>query len=272
MFDIKLTETDINHVINELKSISDFDFVDYAFSFKMRKIVDFMKSGNILTVDEFVYRLNKSENLTSEFAGSFFIPQSELFRDPELWNYLQEKTFPKLLLKKEVKIHLPVCIGGEDLYSLIIFLGMFPSKHVSVSVSYPLERNENEIKNRTFGIKDLKACQKNIELLNHIKNTEDVFIGHSNNMIINHSFKGEILFEMKYITEQQHISEFDLVLFRNRMIYYNDDLQNEVLKNINASLNKGGLLVIGEKELLGKLSGKFKKLKTDLSIYKKKIF
>ncbi len=272
MLDLKLSVSEVNQIYAELNSVSGFDFGNYAFSFKMRKIILLMHSLKILTVEDLIFRLQNSQHIVSEFVKSMFVSYSEMFRDAEIWNYLQEKILSKLLLKKEVKIHIPYCVTGEELYSLMLLLGLYQSTHVSILVSHPLSENEEIIKNRIFTQKDLKACQKNIEFLDFIKNTEDIFVGHTNQMRINHFFRGELNFEHCDILSQQHIAEFDLVLFRNRLIYYNEDLQTEVLRKISGSLNKGGLLIIGEKETLGQMSGKYKKLKSNLSVYKKKIF
>ena len=272
MLDLKLSISEINQIYNELNSISGFDFRDYAFSFKMRKITSLMNVNNIFSVEDFIYRLHNSKNIVNEFVKSLFVPHSELFRDAELWNYLQDKILPKLLLKSEVKIHIPYCVNGEELYTLIFFLGLYKSDHISILISHPLKENKEIIKNRVFIQKDLKACLKNIENLDFVHNTEDVFLGHTNKLRINHFYRGEIIFENSTVKNQQHISEFDFVLFRNRMIYFDEILKEEILKKINASLKKGGLLIIGEKESLDQMSGKFKKLKSNLSAYKKKIF
>ncbi len=272
MSDSKLTISEVNQIYNKLKSISGFDFENYAFSFKMRKIISLMKAENVFTVGDFIYRLQNSENTVSEFVKSLFVPQSELFRDAELWNYLHEKNFPKLLLKESVKIHIPYCTAGEELYSLMYFLGLYKSTHVSVLVSHPLPENEGIIKNRIFLQKDLKACLKNIEMLDYIRNTEDVFTERTNYFKFNHFYRGNVDFKCEIPENQQYISEFDMVLFRNRLIYYNENLQEDILRKVNVSLNKGGFLIVGEKEISGKFSGKFKKMKSNLSVYKKKMF
>ncbi|MCD6556073.1 MAG: hypothetical protein J7K64_02655 [Bacteroidales bacterium] len=272
MHDLKLSVSEVNQIYKELNSVSGFDFSNYAFSFKMRKIILLMHSLKILNIEDFIFRLQNSQHTVSEFVKSMFVSYSEMFRDAEMWNYLQEKIFSKLLLKKEVKIHIPYCVTGEELYSLMFFSGLYKSTHISILVSHPLSENEELIKNRIFTQKDLKACQKNIEILDFVKNTEDVFAGHTNQMRVNHIYRGELNFEYCNVLNQQHIAEFDLVLFRNRLIYYNDDLQTEVLRKISGSMNKGGLLIIGEKETLGQMSGKYKNLKSNLSVYKKRIF
>ncbi|MCF6183215.1 MAG: hypothetical protein L3J56_01075 [Bacteroidales bacterium] len=272
MSELKIFVPDVNQVYSEIKSLSDFDFIDYAFSFKRRRIILFMKTQKVFNVDDLIYRFNQSDKFVSDFVRFLFVPQTELFRDAELWNYLNEKIFPKLLLKKDVNIHIPCCTGGEEVYSLMFFLGLFQSSGVTITVSYPLSENENFIKNRKFNQQDLKKCVKNIELLNNVLNPEDVFIGQTNQMRINHFYRGNVNFKKEKIMNQQYISEFDLVLFRNRLIYFNEDLQSTVLPKINASIKKGGYLILGEKEILGQMSGKFKKITSKLSVYKKRIF
>ncbi len=272
MPELKLSVSEVNRVCVEIKNLSEFDFQDYAFSFKMRRIILFMANQKIPDIENLIYRFNQSVNFVSDFLRFFFIPQTELFRDTELWNYLSVKIFPKLVLKKDVTIHIPYCIGGEEIYSLMFFLGLFKSTAVTILISHPLSENEGNIKNRTFNQTDLKKCAKNIELLNSVLNPEDIFIGQTNQLKINHYFRGKIKFVKEAVTKQHYVSEFDLVLFRNRLIYYNEDLQNIVLQKISASIKKGGLLVLGEKETLGQLSGKFKKPVPNLSVYKKRIF
>ncbi|NOZ34135.1 MAG: hypothetical protein GXO80_02420 [Chlorobi bacterium] len=272
MSEFKISVSDVNQVYSEIKSLANFDFIDYAFSFKRRRIILFMKTQKVLNVDDLIYRFNQSEKIVSDFIKFCFVPQTELFRDAELWNYLNEKVFPKLLFKKEVNIHIPYCTGGEEVYSLMFFLGLFQSASVIVTVSHPLFENENLIRNRNFTQQDLKKCVKNIELLNNVLNLEDVFIGHTNQMRINHFYRGKVNFIKEKITNQQYVSEFDLVLFRNRLIYFNENLQSTVLHKLSASIKKGGYLILGDKEILGQMSGKFKRTAANLSVYKKRIF
>jgi chemotaxis protein methyltransferase CheR len=66
-------------------------------------------------------------------------------------------------------------------------------------------------------------------------------------------------------------NKFDLILCRNVMIYFNQALQNEVLKKFHASLFKYGYLAIGSKESLiwCDYSNRFIVVNTEEKIYKK---
>jgi chemotaxis protein methyltransferase CheR len=64
-----------------------------------------------------------------------------------------------------------------------------------------------------------------------------------------------------------------LVLFRNKMIYFNQTLQSKVLKTIYNSVATGGYLVIGTKESLHYLYGSidFTLINNMESIYKRRV-
>ena len=66
-------------------------------------------------------------------------------------------------------------------------------------------------------------------------------------------------------------NKFDLILCRNVMIYFNQTLQNTVLKKLHESLFKYGYLIIGSKESLiwCEISNKFIVVNNEEKIYKK---
>jgi chemotaxis protein methyltransferase CheR len=66
-------------------------------------------------------------------------------------------------------------------------------------------------------------------------------------------------------------NKFDIVLCRNVMIYFNQTLQNEVLKKLHESLFKYGYLTIGSKESLiwCDIANKFIVVNNEEKIYKK---
>ena len=66
-------------------------------------------------------------------------------------------------------------------------------------------------------------------------------------------------------------NKFDLILCRNVMIYFNQTLQNEVLKKFHDSLFKYGYLAIGSKESLiwCDIASKFIVVNNEEKVYKK---
>jgi chemotaxis protein methyltransferase CheR len=66
-------------------------------------------------------------------------------------------------------------------------------------------------------------------------------------------------------------NKFDIVLCRNVMIYFNQNLQNDVLKKLHESIFKYGYLAIGSKESLiwCEIANKFIVVNNEEKIYKK---
>jgi chemotaxis protein methyltransferase CheR len=66
-------------------------------------------------------------------------------------------------------------------------------------------------------------------------------------------------------------NKFDIVLCRNVMIYFNQNLQNEVLKKLHESTFKYGYLAIGSKESLiwCDIANRFIVVNNEEKIYKK---
>ncbi|MCF6365020.1 MAG: hypothetical protein L3J35_02350 [Bacteroidales bacterium] len=271
--DINLNKTEIKHILKEVKCISGFDFSEYAHSFIKRITEQFMISNNIFSDVDLIYRINKSEGFVGQFLEAVFVPQTELFRDAEMWNFLQEKIIPKLVSKKEFKIHLPYSKGGEELYSLLYILNKFDSSNIKINVTAVTDKHLKVIKKGEFSPKQTKSSVKNIELLKSAVDSDEIFTETNNKFSVKHNFIGEITFETCEFFKGRYISEFDLILFRNSMIYFNSALKEKSIKTIIRSLKKGAYLIIGEKETTGaESSKKLKRVDKNVSIYKKKSF
>ena len=79
---------------------------------------------------------------------------------------------------------------------------------------------------------------------------DEVYELHHHEMIARNAGMNEAEIAAAKAGEGAGLSSFDLVLCRNVMIYFNQNLQNDVLKKFHESLFKYGYLAIGSKESL----------------------
>ena len=67
------------------------------------------------------------------------------------------------------------------------------------------------------------------------------------------SFSGDDLTSPhRFAPKESVFGTFDLVLCRNVLIYFSEELQDRVIDKLSTSLDKGGYLVLGGSELLGR--------------------
>ena len=272
MFEINLKIPELRNMLKEVQCITGINYSQYAFSFIKRRTELFMMSNKVISDTDFIYKINKSPGFAGQFLETVFVPNSELFRDPEMWNFLESKLLPKFSGKKNIKILLPYSTGAKELYSLLYILNKNPDKsNIEITVSSVTDVHLKQIKSGKFTDNDIKVSVKNIELLNSARDSDDVFYHKDISYSVKNDFNGQLNFEVCNFFDSKYLSDFDIVICRNSLIYFNTELQEKAIKTITRSLKKGGYLIIGASEIIGETGKrKYKQISKGLSIFKKK--
>ena len=108
------------------------------------------------------------------------------------------------------------------------------------------------MKEGKYSIDQIKASEKNYELSGGRKNLTDYY----KKLYQTAEFNKELLDCVTYV-EQDLVTDappppgmFDLIICRNVLIYFNKDLQNQVINKFHNSLKQDGVLAIGSNESL----------------------
>jgi chemotaxis protein methyltransferase CheR len=96
----------------------------------------------------------------------------------------------------------------------------------------------------------MELNEKNYIRFQGTKSFKDYYREENGNAIFNKDLFMNVSFRRHDLVLGEIFNKFDLVLCRNVMIYFNQNLQNEVLKKFHESLFKYGYLAIGSKESL----------------------
>jgi chemotaxis protein methyltransferase CheR len=274
MKEINLNNTELRSILTEIENLTGVKLSFYAFGFIKRRTELFMQKNQITSEKEFIYRLHTSNFLAELFKNELYISTSELFRDAEMWNYLADSILTGYRQDQEIKIALPHCTGPEELYSLISTLDKHEKKlTVSIYVSLVSETLKEVMENGQFTEKEFTASVKNIDILNFVRNPEDIFKKKEQHRIVKHHWTGKINYDTKGIFDYPYIDEFDLIICRNQLIYYTKEAQSKAYKMLTKALKKGKWLILGEKERPDESnSSYYKQVYKTLSIYKRKSY
>lgn len=273
MTQAKLRISELKQIFTEINSLIGIDFSEFSFfSIKRRfeKIFDIYKFEN---ANEFITKLKEDKYFLNNILFDIFPSQTELFRDPTMWLALLKNIFPKYSKSEIFKIYIPHCTSGEELFSLVYLLheaGM--TNNTEITVSTPCIQNIEYINRAVYPIKKISSAEKNVENLDTKLPFSDFVTSNIQTFEIKDEyFKNlNIKFDKKSVFETQYTNEFDLVIFRNVMIYFNSKLQDEILEKITNSLKRNSYLAIGIGEkLTGSTIRKYKISNTNENIYKK---
>ena len=77
---------------------------------------------------------------------------------------------------------------------------------------------------------------------------DDYLTKNDNFVTIDEKIKNKTLFFQHNLIEDSSFNEFDIIICKNVLIYFDNDLQKRVFKLFYDSLKFGGFLIIGESE------------------------
>jgi len=244
--------------IADLKRISEliyqkhnYDFRNYAMSSFKRRVLRIMELKK-LTVDALIKKLQESPAFINEFLDELTVNVTEMFRDPSFWRVMREEIMPAIMLNhRQFKIWHAGCSSGEEVVSMCIMLKEMGILHDVTLIATDLDVNILEkAKAATYPIKNMELNEKNYIRFQGTGNFKDYYREENGNAVFNKDLLMNVSFRRHDLVLGEVFNKFDLILCRNVMIYFNQTLQNEVLKKFHESLFKYGYLSIGSKESL----------------------
>lgn len=208
-----------------------------------RRIESLMTRVGVSSLEEYTKLIKKDSAQRQRFLDFITINVTEFFRNPELFDeldkYIKSVYLPR---NQSLKIWSAACSIGCEPYSVAMMLqnsSSTASKHKILATDIDStilvrakegEYTDNEMKN-------VKA-----EYLNKY------FKSVNNKYQINQSIKNMVTFKKHDLILDSYEGNFDIILCRNVVIYFNTDVKNEIYKKFSQSLKPGGLLFVGATE------------------------
>jgi chemotaxis protein methyltransferase CheR len=184
-------------------------------------------------------------------ASSISVPTTEMFRDPQLFKMVREVVLPKLKEADVLRAWSAGCATGEETYSLAILLkeeGLFDRARI-----YATDLHEGIIQRARQGVFPLRSMQtytRNYQLSGGKHDFSKYYTSGYDRALFRSSLKRHITFACHSLVSDSSFNEFDLILCRNVMLYFNLELRKRVHTLLYESLRVGGFLAVGDKETI----------------------
>jgi chemotaxis protein methyltransferase CheR len=246
-----IRSTDLNELLESIRFVYGYDFTEYAEASVVRRIEHFMKSNKVGSVQELGKILLRDENIFAHFVQEFTVNVTEMFRDPAFYKSLRENVLKRLATYPFIKIWIAGCSTGEEVYSIAILLK--EEGLLDRSVIYATDINQKALqaaKEGVFHMDSMKSYTSNYQKAGGKSSFSDYYIAKYNSVLIDKSLKQNIVFSVHNLTIDKSFNEFQLILCRNVLIYFNQNLQNKVINLFYESLCPFGFLALGNKESL----------------------
>ena len=246
-----LSPTEVDDILTVIRLTYGYDLTGYVRASLKRRIVRCMGLANIQTAYALRFQLVNDPAFFDWFLQAIMVNVTEMFRDPPFYVSLREKVLPLLASYPIIKIWHAGCSTGEEVYSMAILLK--EANLLERSRIYATDLNAANLEKARQGIvslADLKAYGENYRLVGGRNELSDYYTVQTKQAIMHKLLRDSILFAQHNLVTDRVFNEFQLVCCRNVLIYFNKDLQNQVIRLFHDSLAPLGFLAIGTKESL----------------------
>ncbi|MCL1472536.1 chemotaxis protein CheB [Argonema antarcticum] len=262
----------LEQIFTLLRTSTGADFTRYKHATIKRRIMRRLILNHFQKLEDYVAYLQKTPPEVAALYQDILIPFTTFFRDPESYEALKKKVFPKLMMDRppeaSIRIWIPGCSTGEEAYSMAIclleFLEDLPTlPQIQI---FATDINEKAIEKARAGIYPDK-------LLLHVseERKKRFFVKIENGYQLSKRIRDMCVFAKQNVSQDPPFSKLDLISCRNMLIYMGAVLQKKVIPLFHYALKSTGFLMLGASEGTGGFSDLFAVVDKKYNIYSRKL-
>lgn len=207
-----------------------------------RRINSLMTRVGIKSLEEYTVAIKNNKEQRQKFLDFITINVTEFYRNPELFMELENEIKNNLLKNSSsLKIWSAACSIGCEPYTVSMILDKISplGNHKIIATDIDTTILE-KAKMGIYSKNEMKAVSDS-DLNKYFKIKDDKYY-------ISDKIKKMVSFKKHDLILDSYDHDFDLILCRNVVIYFNNDIKQEIYSKFSKSLKKGGLLFVGATE------------------------
>jgi chemotaxis protein methyltransferase CheR len=228
-----------------------FDFRDYAYASIRRRIWNQVRDEGLQNIHELQGKLLHEPACMERFLLAVTVNVTTMFRDPSFYRAFRTKVVPHLRDSPFLRVWHVGCSTGEEVFSMAILLheeGLYPRCRI-----YATDMNEAVLARAKTGIFPLAQVQE--YTVNYFKagclgSLSEYYTAKYGKVIFQRSLSENMVFAQHNLVTDSSFNEFQVILCRNVMIYFNTALSGRVHRLLFESLAPSGFLGLGNGEAI----------------------
>jgi chemotaxis protein methyltransferase CheR len=250
-YDPELERLEIELLLEGIYRHYGFDFRSYAYASIRRRLWRRIEAEGLKTVSALQDRLLHEPAMMERVLLDLSINVTAMFRDPSFYLAFRRRVVPLLRTYPFIRIWHAGCSTGEEVYSMAILLeeeGLYERARI-----YATDINEVVVHRARTGIFPLERMQEYTE--NYIRaggtrSFSEYYVAKYDGALFSPALQRNVVFSQHNLVTDRSFAEFNVILCRNVLIYFDRDLQMRVHGLFHESLVHLGILCLGSKETL----------------------
>lgn len=245
----KLEEIEFQLLLEGIFLHYGYDFRNYSAKSLTRRIWQCMAEEKVTSISGFQDMVLHEPACMDRLLHALSINVTAMFRDPEFYRVFRTEVLPWLRTYPFIRIWHAGCASGEEVYSMAILLeeeGMYDRCRI-----YGTDINQAALGQARAGVFPLAAMQTNTT--NYLQSGgqgafSEYYTAKYDNALFRPALGRNMVFARHNLVTDSSFNEFNVILCRNVMIYFNKSLQGRVHQLFYQSLGMFGLLGLGSME------------------------
>lgn len=267
-----INDQTVKILLNDLLERFGYDFTEYSDASVKRRINRLYLLDKFRNFEEFRAQVINDEKYIARFVQEITVNVTEMFRDPGFYKLLKSHVIPELATHPFIRIWHAGCSTGEEVYSMAILLK--EANILDKTLLYATDINPGVLENLVRGIYPLSQMKKfseNYILADGKEDFSSYYTARYTFAKFDDSLKARIIVSTHNLVSDSSFNQFQLIICRNVLIYFNRHLQDKVLNLFDTSLERRGHLALGAKEQIkfSSLSSKYHHIDGKEKIWRK---
>jgi chemotaxis protein methyltransferase CheR len=268
----ELERLEIELLLEAIHRRYGFDFREYAQASLKRRLWRRIHAEHLETVSGLQDKVLHDPACMERLLLDLSINVTAMFRDPTFYAAFREQAVPVLRTYPFSRIWVAGCSTGEEVYSLAILLdeeGVYERARI-----YATDINEAVLERARMGVFPLDKMQEYTQ--NYIRAGgkrafSEYYSAAYDGAQFDRTLIRNVVFAQHNLVSDRSFNEFNAIVCRNVMIYFDRSLQDKVHELFYDSLATFGVLALGHKESIKftRFASSYEELDASERLYRK---
>ena len=257
-------------LLGRLKRDRGFDFTGYKRTTLQRRVQKRLEAVGLRDYDDYLELLDRDADEFTQLFNTLLINVTRFFRDDSPWVFLAQDVIPALLARHgdtaPIRVWSAGCASGEEAYSLAMLFAeaLGPQRFGKRVKIYATDVEEDALgsaRSATYSEKQVRDVPPALR----VKYFEPL----DGRFMFAKDLRRSVIFGRNDLVQDAPISQVDLLVCRNTLMYFDSATQGGILARFHFALTDHGVLFLGRAETLLAQSSAFVPIDRKRRIFRK---
>jgi two-component system CheB/CheR fusion protein len=258
----------LDGLLQHLREVRAFDFSGYKRATLSRRVDKRMQQLGVAGYSQYIDYLQVHPEEFEQLFNTILINVTSFFRDEDTWDALREQIplIAERAAGREIRVWSAGCAAGQEAYSAVmLFAEHLGADEVAENLKVYATDVDNDAleqaRQATYAARELENVPQPY--------LDKYFESNARGHVFRGDFRRLVIFGRHDLLRDPPISRVDLLFCRNTLMYFNTDVQTQLVGRLHYSLVDGGVLVLGKVESLLGQQGLFNVIDAKQRIFSK---